>query len=1303
MMVVEEAVNVDGAEQELRIEKEGFRSLDGAELGSFAKDFAPENVDDLKCVDGTGQEDLCVSKEELRTGAELDCCAKDCAPETCIVVRSVEMMEIEKPINVDDSKRDRQWVVDAATEQEEVCVKKQKVESLDGLKLDCCATDQVKTCAPESVGGVKIEGCSTNREPETVKLEGCATNREPGNVELECATNHAPETLNTEETECGEKEPKKLDNCDDQPNHGPETLNTVEMECGEKESKKLDNCVDQPNHGPETLNTEEMECGEKESKKLDNCVDQPNHGPETLNTEEMECGEKESKKLDNCGDQPNHGPETLNTEEMECGEKEPKKLDKCDDQPNHGPETLNTEEMECGEKEPKKLNNRGDQSNHALETLNTEEMECGEKEPKKLDNCGDQPNNAPETLNREEMECGEKEPKKLDNCGDQPNNAPETLNREEMECGEKEPKKVNNCGDQPNNAPETLNREEMECGEKEPKKVNNCDDQPDVRIDVKEDDMLSEVSNPNLSPRESTSSLQTASSQGVDLLSNNQGVSGDITSFSSGNSSAEESVSEEEHNQIDALKDVAKSSVVLEIPEEFSTTGVRKITFKFSKRKEDYDNASAATALPATAADDGFCEAQTWIESDDMSVHGISRTNEAFYQHRDPFSRPANMELKMSKKVTSDALPTNVKKLLSTGILEGAKVKYISTSGKKELLGIIKDYGYLCGCSLCNFSKILSAYEFEMHAGGKTRHPNNHIYLENGKPIYRIIQELKTAPLSQLEEVVKDVAGSSVNELYLEAWKAKLLQHDEVASAYQYSHRKVSGMYHYKPSSVMEDGLYPASYSYIDNFTPNPYSSMEIAESWKHVVKKPRCNFSSSTIESKKPAEGGTKKRDNDLHRSLFMPNGLPDGTDLAYYSKGKKVLGGYKQGNGIVCSCCDTEISPSQFESHAGCAAKRQPYRHIYTSNGLTLHDIALMLANGQSIATNNSDDMCTMCGDAGELICCEGCPRAFHAACLGLQCTPTSGWLCSYCRDNFVPGRRTAGDAGPIMIRLTRVVKAPESEGGGCVVCRTPDFSASKFDDRTVMLCDQCEKEYHVGCLRESGLCDLKELPKDKWFCCNDCHKVYVVLQNFVLKGAEVIPAPAAAVVTKKHVQNCLMDTTTNDIQWRILSGKSRFTEHLPLLSNAAVIFRECFDPIVAKSGRDLIPVMVYGRNISGQEFGGMYCVVLIVKSVVVSAGLLRIFGQEVAELPLVATSRQNQGKGYFRALFGCIEILLSSMHVKTLVLPAAEEAESIWTNKLGFRKMTDERYRKYSRDFQLTIFKGTSMLEKEVQQTA
>ncbi|KAJ8570706.1 hypothetical protein K7X08_037678 [Anisodus acutangulus] len=1142
------------------------------------------------------------------------------------------MMEIEKPVNV-DSKCDRQCVV-GATEQE-LCVEKQKFKNLDDVELDCFSTNHAMNCAPETVDGVAVECCATNRELETY---GMMEIEKPGKVDSKCDRQCVVDAL--EQDTCVEKQKFRtldgveLDICatNSATNCAPEKVDGVEVEC----------CA--TNREPETYGMMEIEKPVNVDLKCDRqCV--------VGATEPEPCVEKQKFKtsdgveLDSCitNHATNCAPEKVDGVEVE----------RC--ATNHEPETLDGAEIDsCA-------------MNHAT-------------------NC------APETVDGVEVECcaTNREPETVDGVG------------------------VERCAT--NREHETLNIEEMELDEKHPKKLNNCDVQPYVRIDVKEasnDDMLSEVSNPNLSPRENTSSFQTISSQGVDLLSNNQGGSGEITSYSSGNSSAEESVSEEQHNQIDASKAVAKSSVVLEIPKEFSTTGVRKITFKFSKRKEDYGNASASAAPPVTdGVDDGFREAHAWnpLLSEDMNPHWISSTNGAFYRHGDPSLCSPNMELKMSKKVTSEAYPTNVKKLLSTGILEGALVKYISTSGMRELPGIIKDSGYLCGCSICNFCRVLSAYEFEVHAGGKTRHPNNHIYLENGKPIYRIIQELKTAPLCQLEEVVRDVAGSSINEQHLEAWKAKLVQYYEVASADQYSHGKALGMYQYKPrvdfsdcSPVMEDGLYPASYSYIDNFPPNQFSSMETAEAWKHVVKKPRCNFSISKLQPKKPAEGGTKKRDNDLHRSLFMPNGLPDGTDLSYYSKGKKVLGGYKQGNGIVCSCCDSEISPSQFEAHAGCAAKRQPYRHIYTSSGLTLHDIALMLANGQSIATNNSDDMCTICGDAGELICCEGCPRAFHAACLGLECTQTSGWLCSYCRDKFVPGRKAAGDAGPIMIRLTRVVKAPESEGGGCVVCRTPDFSVAKFDDRTVMLCDQCEKEYHVGCLRESGLCDLKELPKDKWFCCNDCNKVYVVLQNCVLKGAEVIPASAAVAVTKKHVQKCLTDTATNDIQWRILSGKSRFPEHLPLLSSAATIFRECFDPIVAKSGRDLIPVMVYGRNISGQEFGGMYCIVLIVKSVVVSAGLLRIFGQEVAELPLVATSRENQGKGYFQALFGCIEILLSSMHVKNLVLPAAEEAESIWTNKLGFRKMTDERYLKYSRDFQLTIFKGTSMLEKEVQQTA
>lgn len=58
-----------------------------------------------------------------------------------------------------------------------------------------------------------------------------------------------------------------------------------------------------------------------------------------------------------------------------------------------------------------------------------------------------------------------------------------------------------------------------------------------------------------------------------------------------------------------------------------------------------------------------------------------------------------------------------------------------------------------------------------MHAGGKTRHPNNHIFLENGNPVYSIIQRLKTAPLSMQDKVLKEVAGSSINEAMFPIWK----------------------------------------------------------------------------------------------------------------------------------------------------------------------------------------------------------------------------------------------------------------------------------------------------------------------------------------------------------------------------------------------------------------------------------------------------------------------------------------------------------------------------------------------------
>nr|XP_027188070.1 uncharacterized protein LOC101515204 isoform X1 [Cicer arietinum]XP_027188071.1 uncharacterized protein LOC101515204 isoform X1 [Cicer arietinum] len=222
----------------------------------------------------------------------------------------------------------------------------------------------------------------------------------------------------------------------------------------------------------------------------------------------------------------------------------------------------------------------------------------------------------------------------------------------------------------------------------------------------------------------------------------------------------------------------------------------------------------------------------------------------------------------------------------------------------------------------------------------------------------------------------------------------------------------------------------------------------------------------------------------------------------------------------------------------------------------------------------------------------------------------------------------------------RCIRIVKDIDAELSGCALCRGVDFSRSGFGPRTIILCDQ--------------VCTL-----------------------------------------------VLMSLPKASLRWRLLNGKTASPETRPLLLEAVSIFHECFDPIVdAASRRDLIPAMVYGKNVRGQEFGGMYCALLIVNSSVVSAGMLRILGTDIAELPLVATSNSHHGKGYFQTLFSCIERLLAFMKVKNLVLPAAEEAQSIWTDKFGLSKMKPEQLTNYRKNCsQFVNFQGTNMLHKMV----
>ncbi|CAN1798272.1 hypothetical protein LINPERHAP1_LOCUS21624 [Linum perenne] len=135
-----------------------------------------------------------------------------------------------------------------------------------------------------------------------------------------------------------------------------------------------------------------------------------------------------------------------------------------------------------------------------------------------------------------------------------------------------------------------------------------------------------------------------------------------------------------------------------------------------------------------------------------------------------PDAAPKNNQPK-NKKDVSNNFPSNVKSLLSTGILDDVPVKYVSWSREKSVKGIIKGTGYLCGCSECNYSKSVNAFELERHAKCKTKHPNNHIYFENGKTIYGVVQELKNTPQEKLFHAVQSVTGSEINQKNFLSWK----------------------------------------------------------------------------------------------------------------------------------------------------------------------------------------------------------------------------------------------------------------------------------------------------------------------------------------------------------------------------------------------------------------------------------------------------------------------------------------------------------------------------------------------------
>ncbi|KAL8525327.1 hypothetical protein ACS0TY_014816 [Phlomoides rotata] len=670
---------------------------------------------------------------------------------------------------------------------------------------------------------------------------------------------------------------------------------------------------------------------------------------------------------------------------------------------------------------------------------------------------------------------------------------------------------------------------------------------------------------------------------------------------------------------------------------------------------------------------------------------------------------PSKLEMKMSKKIGLNRIPGKLRDLLETGLLEGLRVRYIHGSKRRrqpesELQGVIQGTGILCSCDECGGREVITPNLFESHARSGNKRPPEYIYLENGKSLRDVLNACKSNISESIESVIQKAIGRSnyttafclnCREMIPEAGsgRAMLLCDSCVLS-------KESGASHTQISDT-------------DHRAPLVGSSAPVSSSSQPEITE-SAQVSSDSHQIKR--QGKLTRKDLRMHKSVLAEDLLPDGAALQYVMHGKIRLQGVKQDGAIFCFCCREVVSPSQFEAHAGFSSRRKPYMSIYTSNGISLHQLSLELSKTRKSSPEENDDLCSICEDGGDLLCCENCPRAFHTECVGLSSIPTGTWYCKYCRNMFekekfeennvnaiAAGRVPGSDPlEEITRRCIRIIGNFETNAvGGCIICRRQDFSRSGFNDHTVIICDQCEKEYHVKCLKEQKIDDLKALPESEWFCSRQCNNVHSVLEKLIADGEQMLPEAVLNILEKKGDGQGSEPFPNLDIRWRLLRGKDASEDTRPWLSGAVSIFHDRFDPIAdARTSRlDLIPTMVYGRKFKDQEFYGMYCAILMVDSVVVSAAIVRVFGEEVAELPLVATKSDCQGKGYFQSLYTCIEDLLQSLNVKDLVLPAADEAESLWKNRFGFQKLEQEQLDEYRKSYQMMIFEGTSVLHKSL----
>ncbi|KAK9669600.1 hypothetical protein RND81_13G142600 [Saponaria officinalis] len=380
---------------------------------------------------------------------------------------------------------------------------------------------------------------------------------------------------------------------------------------------------------------------------------------------------------------------------------------------------------------------------------------------------------------------------------------------------------------------------------------------------------------------------------------------------------------------------------------------------------------------------------------------------------------------------------------------------------------------------------------------------------------------------------------------------------------------------------------------------------------------------------------------------------------------KTKTLLEGNITRDGICCHCCKVVFSVFEFEKHSG-SKPDQPYENLFLESGQSLLHCLLESWNKQDAAIlkgfhsvnvdtdDPNDDTCAICGDGGDLMCCDGCPSTFHNDCVDLEDVPSGEWHCVYCSCKF------CGEA--------------ETE--------TTDSLDTAF---SLISCSLCDQKFHRSCFHEENDAEVKS--EKASFCGKNCEQIFEHLEPLIGTKSDLGDGFSWTILQRFDVK-----ADADSLEAQKIENNSK-------LAVALSVMDECFVPIIdPRSGVNLISHVVYnsGSNFRRLDFRSFFTIILEKGDEVISAASIRIHGKQLAEMPFIGTRHIYRRQGMCRRLLTGIEQVLASLDIENLVIPAIPTLLNTWTSVFGFQPL-EESTREEMKSMSMLVFAHTDMLQK------